>query len=171
MLVKKYSNRRLYDTESSRYVTLEELAERVRAGADMQVVDAKTGEDLTQSTLAQIILESRGASKLLPVPLLLQLVRMGDDHLADFFGAYLANALELYLTVKRGTRMLSPLYEMGPMSVAQSAFTRLFQSAAGGWGQPAAPPPPPPPETPRQDDIAALRREMEELKRAMKKKK
>lgn len=168
MLVKKYTNRRLYDTESSRYVTLEELADRVRAGADLQVVDAKTGEDLTQSTLAQIILESRGASKLLPVPLLLQLVRMGDDHLADFFGVYLANALELYLTVRRGTRALSPLYEMGPMSFAQSAFARMFQSA-GGWGAPATPPPAQ--EAPRQDDIAALRRELDELKRSIRKKK
>ena len=63
MIVKKYANRRLYDMDSSRYVTLEELAERIRAGADVKVLDAKTNEDFTQPTLAQIILESRGASK------------------------------------------------------------------------------------------------------------
>ena len=63
-VVKKYSNRRLYDTGDSRYITLEELAEKVRAGAEVRVIDAKTDEDLTQSTLAQIILESRGAARL-----------------------------------------------------------------------------------------------------------
>ena len=79
MIVKKYSNRRLYDTSDSRYVTLEELAEKVRQGEDVRVVDAKTGEDLTAATLTQIIVEGRGAAKLLPVPLLTQLVRLGDS--------------------------------------------------------------------------------------------
>jgi polyhydroxyalkanoate synthesis repressor PhaR len=66
MLVKKYGNRRLYDTEQSRYVRLDEIAERVRAGADVQVVDAKSGVDLTAPTLAQIIFEDRNAARLLP---------------------------------------------------------------------------------------------------------
>jgi len=70
MLVKKYGNRRLYDTEESRYVRLNEIAERIRAGADVQVVDARTGTDLTAPTLAQIIFEDRNAARLLPVPLL-----------------------------------------------------------------------------------------------------
>ena len=67
-LLKKYENRRLYDTEESRYVTLEEIAERIRLGSDPHIVDAKSGADLTQATLAQIIIEGRGASRLLPVP-------------------------------------------------------------------------------------------------------
>ena len=57
MEVRKYGNRRLYDSEGSRYLTLEEIAERVRLGEDLRVVDAKTGHDLTQVTLAQLILE------------------------------------------------------------------------------------------------------------------
>src|SRR5262245_46762004 len=65
MLVKKYTNRRLYDTEESRYITLEELAEKIRAGDDASVIDARTGEDLTQATLTQIIMESRGAARIL----------------------------------------------------------------------------------------------------------
>lgn len=59
--IKKYSNRRLYDTSESRYVTLEELADKIRRGSDVRVIDAKTEEDLTQAILAQIIIESRGA--------------------------------------------------------------------------------------------------------------
>src|SRR4051794_18176922 len=69
VIVKKYSNRRLYDTEGSCYITLEELADRIRRGAEPRVVDAKTNEDLTQATLTQIIIEGRGAARLLPVPL------------------------------------------------------------------------------------------------------
>ena len=88
MLVKKYGNRRLYDTEESRYITLEELAGTVRQGKDVHVVDAKTGEDLTTATLAQIIIEGRGAGRLLPPALLVQLIRMGDDALAEFLGQY-----------------------------------------------------------------------------------
>lgn len=104
MEVKKYGNRRLYDTGGSRYVTLEEVAERVRLGEDLRVVDAKTGLDLTQVTLAQLILESRGAARLLPVPLLKQLLRMRDDALAEFFGRYVTWALEVYLRLKQGAR-------------------------------------------------------------------
>ena len=73
MLIKKYGNRRLYDTESSRYITLEELAGIIRRGEEVRVVDAKSGEDLTTATLAQIIIEGRGAARLLPLPLLVQL--------------------------------------------------------------------------------------------------
>jgi polyhydroxyalkanoate synthesis repressor PhaR len=99
MLVKKYSNRRLYDTEESRYITLDELAEKIRAGADARIVDASSGADLTQTTLTQIILEG-DAGHLLPVPLLLQLIRLGDDALAEFFGRYVGFALEMYLAAK-----------------------------------------------------------------------
>jgi polyhydroxyalkanoate synthesis repressor PhaR len=109
MIVKKYSNRRLYDTEASRYITLEELADRVRKGADVRVIDAATDADLTQATLAQIILEGRGAAHLLPVPLLLQLIRMQDDALAEFFGRYLTWALDAYLRTRQASGALSGL--------------------------------------------------------------
>src|SRR5689334_23020588 len=109
MLVKKYTNRRLYDTEESRYITLEELAEKVRAGQDATVVDAKTGEDLTRVTLTQIIMESRGAARILPVPLLFQLIRLGDESLAEFLGIYLGQALDGYLTLKRGAQAIAPI--------------------------------------------------------------
>lgn len=107
MIVKKYSNRRLYDTEASRYITLDELADRVRKGADVRVVDAATDADLTQATLAQVILEGRGAAHLLPVPLLLQLIRMQDDALAEFFGRYLTWALDAYLRTRQASGALS----------------------------------------------------------------
>jgi polyhydroxyalkanoate synthesis repressor PhaR len=128
MDVKKYGNRRLYDTDASRYVTLEEVAERVRLGEDLKVQDAKTGQDLTQVTLAQIILEGRGAARLLPVPLLKQLVRMRDDALAEFFGRYVAWALDVYLRLKQGARVWNPLAGLG----APELLARLLRGGSSG---------------------------------------
>ena len=108
MVVKKYGNRRLYDTDESRYITLDELAARIRGGKRVQVVDAKSNLDLTQQTLAHIILESRGASKLLPVPLLEQLIRMGDGALAESFGMYISTALEMYIHAKTNAQAMLP---------------------------------------------------------------
>ncbi|MGZ5957684.1 MAG: polyhydroxyalkanoate synthesis regulator DNA-binding domain-containing protein [Myxococcaceae bacterium] len=135
MLVKKYGNRRLYDTEQSRYVRLDEIAERIRAGADVQVLDAKTGSDLTAPTLAQIIFEDRNAARLLPVPLLLQLIRMGDGPLADFLGRYVSWALEVYLQAQSG---LGGLYN--PFSALRPSLRRPRPS---GPGRPSRSPPPP----------------------------
>ncbi len=95
ILIKKNSNRRLYDPTSKGYVNLDQVAAHIREGRDVKVVDAKSGEDLTQSTLAQIILESRGAAKLLPEQLLVRLVRLGDDALSEFFGQYMSWSLEM----------------------------------------------------------------------------
>lgn len=101
LIIKKYSNRRLYDSATSRYITLEELAERIRQGHDVRVQDASTDADLTQATLAQIILEGRGAAHFLSVPVLVQLVRLQDDALAEFFGRYLAFALDTWLKTRQ----------------------------------------------------------------------
>lgn len=131
VVVKKYSNRRLYDTEDSRYITLDELAEKIRGGTDVQVVDAKTGVDLTQATLTQLILEGP-SSKLLPISLLHQLVRMQDDALGEFFSKYVTAALELYLAAKDGVSMF-PFASM-PMQ-ATSAFMRLFSPRSSNAGE------------------------------------
>ena len=182
MIVKKYSNRRLYDTEQSRYITQEELAEKIRLGADVRVIDAATGDDLTQGTLAQIILESRGASRLLPVPLLVQLIRMGDDSLAEFFGRYMSGALDLYLHAKEGAAAIAPYNPFVNVPfAATNALARLLLGASGsafGWRDPPPPihavpppsPPPlpsPPPSRETSDEMKDLRRELDELKRAL----
>ncbi len=178
MLIKKYSNRRLYDTEESRYVTMEELADKIRRGGEPRIVDAKTDEDLTQVTLTQIIIEGRGASRLLPVPLLVQLIRMGDDALAEFFGRYVGAALDLYLQAKHGAQALAPINPLVNVPfAATSALARLLLGAGGGggmfgWGSPEPAPrptPPPPPVAPQQEreDVSDLRRELEALKKSL----
>ena len=127
VVVKKYSNRRLYDTGESRYITLDELAAKIRTGQDVRVIDAKTNADLTQATLAQIILESRRAARLLPVPLLTQLIRMGDDALAEFFSKYMSFALEFYVQARQGAQAMAPFNPFAAVPfAASSALARFF---------------------------------------------
>ncbi len=172
-LIKKYGNRRLYDTGESRYVTLEELSDKIRGGEDVRVVDAKSGEDLTQATLTQIIVEGRGAAKLLPVPLLMQLIRLGDDALGEFFGRWVTGALEVYLQAKRGANAVSSFNPFATMPFnAADTLARMWMAAPfGGGGRAPTPPPEPmfeePEDTASAQDVAALRREIEELKKSM----
>lgn len=173
ILVKKYGNRRLYDTHASRYITLDELEVLIREGSDVRVVDAKTSEDLTQATLAQIILEGRRAGRLLPVPLLLQLIRMGDEALAEFMGRYMSATLEMYLEAKRGAQTIAPFLPGATMPFsAANAIARMWLGAGQMISpDPTYPPaqtrnsPTPPPEP--ESDVAQLRRELDELKAAV----
>ena len=97
VVIKKYANRRLYNTETSTYVTLEDLATMVRGDRDFVVYDAKTGDDLTHGVLTQIIVEqeSRGTGQsMLPIPFLRQLIRFYDDSMAKMVPGYLQFSLE-----------------------------------------------------------------------------
>jgi polyhydroxyalkanoate synthesis repressor PhaR len=95
VIIKKYANRRLYNTDTSTYVTLEDLAEMVRSERDFVVYDAKTGEDLTHSVLTQIIVEqeSRGTN-LLPIGFLRQLIRFYGDSMQKLVPSYLEFSLD-----------------------------------------------------------------------------
>lgn len=198
-LIKKYGNRRLYDTGDSRYITLEELTAKIRGGTDVRVVDATDGHDLTQATLTQLILESGNAARMLPVPLLTQLIRLGDDALGEFFSRYVTAALELYLGARRGVRSLAEANPLARVPLgATDALARMWMNTPMGqmmgFGNPGfvpgyvpgtEPPPAPTPaaqqppatapataaaagsEPATSDDLAALRRELDELKRAI----
>jgi polyhydroxyalkanoate synthesis repressor PhaR len=95
VIIKKYANRRLYNTDTSTYVTLEDLAEMVRSERDFVVYDAKSGEDLTHSVLTQIIVEqeSRGTN-LLPIGFLRQLIRFYGDSMQKLVPSYLEFSLD-----------------------------------------------------------------------------
>ena len=98
VVLKKYSNRRLYDTGRSIYVTLAQVAEMVRSGREVKVVDAKTEEEVTAFILTQIILEEgKKKNALLPVPLLVLIIRYGDNILQEFFEKYLEQMVKNYL--------------------------------------------------------------------------
>jgi len=97
VLIKKYGNRRLYDTAGSRYVNLDDLAALVRSGKDVRVVDAKTGRDLTRVTLTQIITEdAKDRPTGLPLELLRQLIIASDEVRQEFLMWYLKSAFDTY---------------------------------------------------------------------------
>lgn len=111
-VVKRYSNRKLYDTTTSRYVALDDIAAMVRSGEEVEVTDNETGSDLTAVTLAQIILEEeRRRASFLSLPLLRQLVRHGGDALADVTSRGLEALGEMR---ERAGRRVSEIVSEGP---------------------------------------------------------
>ncbi len=100
VIIKKYGNRRLYDTSGSRYINLDDIARMVRNGKDVQVLDARTSEDLTRVTLAQIIMEdAKDQPTGLPLELLRQLIVATDEVGRDFVMWYLRSAFDTYQKV------------------------------------------------------------------------
>jgi polyhydroxyalkanoate synthesis repressor PhaR len=97
IIIKKYANRRLYNTAKSTYVTLEHLAEMVRNGEDFVVNDAKSGDDITRGVLAQIIFEEEAKGQtMMPSPFLRQLIRLYGDSLQGFVPGYLEASMETF---------------------------------------------------------------------------
>jgi polyhydroxyalkanoate synthesis repressor PhaR len=98
LLLKKYTNRRLYETEKSIYVTLDYVTDIIRHGRKIKVIDAKTGEDVTSAILTQIVFEEARKKKyLLPTPLLYLIIQYGENVLTDFFEKYLEQTIKNYL--------------------------------------------------------------------------
>lgn len=101
VIIKKYSNRRLYDTNSSKYITINEVADMIKDNKEVKVVDVSSEEDVTAYILTQIVLEEAKSKKaLLPVPLLHMLIRYGDNILSDFFEKHLFKTMENYIVQK-----------------------------------------------------------------------
>lgn len=101
-LLKRYANRRLYDTRLSRYITLEDMAHRIRKGEDFQVQDAQTDEDLTRKVLMQVIvLESLDIAELLPIEFLTMLIRVRERGVQELFVRYLRVTMESFSLASR----------------------------------------------------------------------
>ena len=145
VVIKKYANRRLYNTETSTYVTLEDLAAMVRSDRDFVVFDAKTGDDLTHSVLTQIIVEQEGRSggqTLLPIPFLRQLIRFYDDSIGKMVPSYLQMSLEtLVKEQERFRTQFSHILGQNPFGAAafdaMQEQTRknmaMFENAMSMW--------------------------------------
>ncbi len=100
--IKKYPNRRLYDTGKSAYVTLQDVADSVKKGHRIEVVDVKTGEDVTAFILTQIIMnKAKEADSLLPVSLLHLVIQYGENILHDFFDRHLEKTMANYLEYRK----------------------------------------------------------------------
>src|SRR5271166_4841270 len=105
VLIKKYGNRRLYDSSNSKYVNLDDIAALIREGKDVKIVDAKTGQDLTRVTLTQIITEdAKGKPTGLRVEMLRQLIVASDEARQEFVMWYLKSAFDTYQKVQEGVQ-------------------------------------------------------------------
>ena len=158
--IKKYANRRLYDTESSSYITLDRLAEMVREGREFEVLDAKSGEDITRQVLTQIIVEeeSRGAT-MLPLGFLKQLIGLYGNSMQTIVPQYLEAAMDAFQrnqTTARdamGSNMFAELAKrnMAMFEDASRAFARTGKPERNAEQKPAA------------SDVEQLRAELAEL--------
>ncbi|MGO4884536.1 MAG: polyhydroxyalkanoate synthesis regulator DNA-binding domain-containing protein [Bryobacteraceae bacterium] len=147
VIIKKYENRRLYDTSASRYVNLEDVARMVREGMEVQVVDARSGEDLTRVTLTQVIMEdAKGHDSGLPLELLRKLIMASDRVTHDFLTWYLSTVTDVYQKAQ------SALHT-NPLEVVRNFF--------------AAQPPAPPQIA--AEEVETLRRKVEELEARLEK--
>lgn len=165
VVVKKYANRRLYNTESSSYITLDSLAEMVRGGRDFVVYDAKTGEDITRSVLTQIIVEEEAKGRaLLPTGFLRQLIGYYGDSMQNLVPKYLEDALTSFASQQdqmrkaveqtMGTFFPFGMEEVGRQNMAMmERAMSLFTPFAPGQEAPKAP----------QDETERLRAEVERL--------
>lgn len=180
VVIKKYANRRLYNTSTSAYVTLEDLAQMVRDGVDFVVYDAKTNDDLTRQILTQIIFEeeSRGEA-LLPVQFLRQLIGFYGDQMQSVLPSYLEMSLESFSRQQeqlRGqfSRTFGAAPGAGLMEEAVRRNMTMFEQAMRmfpGFAYPrpedapnATPAPEPEPAGEGDDALAEMRRQMDEMR-------
>tara|TARA_R110002012_G_scaffold314387_2_gene527087 strand:- start:34501 stop:35118 length:618 start_codon:yes stop_codon:yes gene_type:complete len=176
VIIKKYANRRLYDTSSSAYVTLEDLARMVREGTDFVVYDAKSNEDLTRQILTQIIFEeeSRGEA-LLPVQFLRQLIGFYGGQMQGVLPSYLEMSLDSFTRQQeqlRGqfSRTFGAAPGVGLLDEAVKRNMAMFEQAMKVWpgfsgSNPAAARPPQssaPSATP--DPLSEMRQQMDEMR-------
>jgi polyhydroxyalkanoate synthesis repressor PhaR len=167
VIIKKYANRRLYNTESSTYITLEHLAGMVRDKREFKVLDAKSGEDITHNVLTQIIMEeeSRGGTTLLPVKFLRQLIAMYGDSMQAMVPQYLEASLEAFERNQSQFReAMTGAFTAGPFADIARRNMELFQAAAGGK---AGTGPPGAPEPDTKSEIAELKAQLAALQQKL----
>lgn len=175
LLIKRYASRRLYNTETSDYVTLEDIAGFIRSGREVQIVDLKTGDDLTRQYLLQIVAEheSKGES-VLPVDVLTDLVRSYATGMQSVMPQFLASSFEMLrnsqakmmenLTAFPNPMAAVPGFEA--MRKQQEAFLKTLMGGVPGWSGTG---PAKEDEATAPDDIAEIKRQLAELQKKLSK--
>jgi polyhydroxyalkanoate synthesis repressor PhaR len=156
-VIKKYPNRRLYDTEISSYITIEDVRQLVTDNEPFEVRDAKTGEDITRSVLLQIIAEHEERGQpMFSTNLLSQIIRFYGDSLQGFMGSYLERSMQSFLEQSQQFRtQLNSMIGQAPWNVLndlternldmwKSMQTRFLSAASNAMRTPQSPAPPPP---------------------------
>lgn len=176
VIIKKYANRRLYNTQTSSYVTLDHLSEMVKQGIDFEVHDARTSEDITRSVLTQIIFEEEAKGQnLLPIRFLRQLIRFYGDPMQSFVPGYLDLSMQSFIKNQEAMRdRIAAVFGSGNQAAEALAhqnmamFERTMQMFS-----PFAPPQEPParangtPDTPASGDLNELKTQIEEMRRQL----
>ncbi|MEO0664260.1 MAG: polyhydroxyalkanoate synthesis repressor PhaR [Pseudomonadota bacterium] len=164
LLIKRYASRRLYNTETSDYVTLEDIATFIREGRDVKIVDLKSGDDLTRQYLLQIIAdhESKGEN-VLPVTVLQDLVRTYTTQATSVVPQFLAASFEMLRDGQ--SKVMDQMGAMNPMSsmpgfeamkAQQEAFLKAMTGGVSGWSAPA-------PEKEDEEDLDNIKKQLAEL--------
>ncbi|MGU3391751.1 polyhydroxyalkanoate synthesis repressor PhaR [Sphingomonas sp. M1A8_2b] len=166
VIIKKYANRRLYNTETSSYITLDHLATMTREGRDFKVVDAKTDEDITHNVLTQIIMEeeSRGET-MMPVNFLRQLISMYGDSMQTMVPGYLEASMDSFRrNHDQFKSAVEGAFANSPFADIAKRNLEMFDVAAQAL-KPVAPAP----AASKDDEIAALRTELAKLQEKVEK--
>ncbi|MBO9519517.1 MAG: polyhydroxyalkanoate synthesis repressor PhaR [Porphyrobacter sp.] len=175
VIIKKYANRRLYNTQSSSYITLEDLSRMTRNGIDFQVLDAKTGADITHAILTQIIMEEEASGEqMLPISFLRQLIAMYGNSMQSLMPHYLEATMENF---RNNQRKIQETWttSMGPDAFAKLAESNMamFKAAAGAFmpgangKTPAEPTAAPKPAPTSGDDLEALKAQMAAMQKKL----
>jgi len=175
VVIKKYANRRLYNTQTSSYVTLDHLAQMVKEGTEFEVQDARTGEDITRSVLTQIIFEEEAKGQnLLPIKFLRQLIRFYGDSLQAFVPGYLDMSMESFTknqgamrdriaeALGGGNQMVENLTRQN-LAIFERAMQMFSPFGAGGRARGESTPE----EKPQNNEVDALKKEMDAMRRQL----
>ena len=176
--IKKYANRRLYNTATSSYVTLDHLAQMVKDGTDFVVYDAKTGEDITRQVLTQIIVEEEGKSgqNLLPIGFLRQLISFYGDNMQFVVPRYLDYSMRWFASNQEQVRKymsdafgglfpFGQFEEMGKQNMAM--FERAMKMLMPFGGKEGEAAPRPDPAKPADDELTTLKTQLDQLQRQL----
>jgi polyhydroxyalkanoate synthesis repressor PhaR len=176
IIIKKYANRRLYNTASSSYITLEDLARMVRENVEFQVLDAKTGDDITHSILTQIIMdeEANGGQQMLPVSFLRQLIGMYGNSMQAMMPSYLEASMANF---RDNQAKIREAFEKGisatPFAALHETNMAMMRAAADvlmpglGKSRPKAKPAAGAPASDSRDEIAVLREQMAAMQKKL----
>jgi len=172
VIIKKYANRRLYNTASSSYITLEDLARMVRENVEFQVLDAKTGDDITHSILTQIIMdeEANGGQQMLPVSFLRQLIGMYGNSMQALMPSYLEASMANF---RDNQSKIREAFEKGltsnPFTAIHETNMAMMRVAADVFlpGKAKAKDKPAAPVAETRDELAVLREQMAAMQKKL----
>lgn len=169
VIIKKYANRRLYNTSSSSYITLDDLAKMVRENIEFQVLDAKSGEDITHSILTQIIMdEEASGEQMLPISFLRQLIGMYGNSMQSLMPSYLEASMTNFRQNQGNIReMLEQGLGNSPLAKIHETNMAMMKAATDAFMPSSAAKPAPEASSSSGDEIALLREQMEQMQKKL----